>query len=429
MENAVVYPKFRFLVGIAEAWAWLNIGWVIVGFAPLLTFISAEYDVPVGVVMIGVMALNSVAGGTGVILCGPLIDKFGPRKVLFVSGILMVIYALLIPHFSNNLTQLVILRLLAGLVGHGPIFAGKAAMAQRWFPRKEQGTWIGIWNATFAVGTAVMYLVYFPLLKYFDGEWRDVAAFSAVPSGILALLMLITLFGKEPAVARHGGAAEDIKKDFGLALKLPVFWAGGILLGCAQGIMQSVNGLTASYMMIPAPVGLGWKPFLAGPAVSFVQWGMIASGFLMGLILLYIFRGNIKWLASSTFLLAGVAAFALVTPFAKASLAHMQFAFVCVGFMMNLGYPSVTTFVTSNYPPRILGKIFGVSGGISVYLGALFSGIAGAILDKSHTFTAVYGFIFAIGLFACIVAAIFLNPVKIYKQNEAPVAQMAAEAK
>ena len=418
MDNQVVYPKFRFFVGIAATMAWINIGWVIVGFAPLLPFISDELGIPVGAVMIGVMALNSVAGGTAVILCGPLVDRFGPRKVLFVSGILCTLYGLAIPHFSHNLTQLVILRLIAGLVGHGPIFAGKAALAQRWFPRKEQGTWIGIWNSGFAVGVGVMYLTYFPLLKFYDGEWRDVAAFSWVPSALLALFMLVSLFGKEPPVVRRSGPVGVVEKDFGIALKLPTLWAGAILLGCAQGIMQSVNGLTASFLLMAKPVGLDWRPDLAGPAMTFVQIGMIASGFLIGAMLLYIFRGSHKWEASVSFLLAGLAAMFLASTFSTASLGNMKVSLVIVGFMMNIGYPIVTAFTAANYPPHTLGKVFGVCGGISVYMGAFFSGMAGWILDKTQSFTDVYGFICAIGIFACIVAAIFLNPVKVFAKRD-----------
>jgi MFS transporter, ACS family, hexuronate transporter len=444
MENTVVYPKFRFIVGIAATLAWINIGWVIVGFAPLLTFISDEFNVPLGMVMILVMSLNALAGGTSVILCGPLVDKYGPRKVLFVSAILLVAYSLLIPYFAHNIYQVMALRVLAGVVGHGPLFAGKAALAQRWFPRKEQGTWIGIWNSGFAVGVAALYLTYYPLLKHYEGEWRDVGAWVVVPSALLAILMFITLFGKEPPMARRGGLgslvqnpekqlfpgdirggqrggpADFVKKDFAIALKLPVLWAGAILLGLAQGVMQSINGLTASYLMAAKPLGLDWRPDLAGAAMTFIQYGMIVSGFLIGVMLVYIFRGSYKWQASTTFFLAGLAAICLTSAFATAGLGHMKICFLAVGFMMNIGYPVVTAFTAANYPPHILGKVFGVCGGISVYMGAFLSGVAGWILDKTHTFTAVYAFILAIGIVACIVAAIFLNPVTAYKRE--PVA-------
>ena len=89
---------------------------------------------------------------------------------------------------------------------------------------------------------------------------------------------------------------------------------------------------------------------------------------------------------------------------------------------MNIGYPTVTAFTAANYPPHTLGKVFGVCGGISVYMGAFFSGMAGWILNRTQTFTAVFGFILAIGIFACIVSAIFLNPVRAFAKREAPSA-------
>ena len=319
-----VYPRFRIFVGLAAATAWINIGWVIVCFAPLLPFIAKEFSVPVGTVMIGVMALNSFAGGTGVILCGPLVDKFGPRKVLFVSAILLTACSLAIPFFSHSFTQVVILRLFSGALGFGPLFAGKAAMAQRWFPRNEQSTWIGIWNSAFAVGVAAMYQAYFPLLTHYHFDWRQVGAFSWVPSAIMAVFMLITLFGKEPAVVRRSGPSAIVEKDFSVALKLPVLWAGAILLGCAQGIMQSINGLTASFLQMPKPVGLDWRPEVAGPTMTFVQIGMILSGFLIGAMMAYIFRGSYKWQASSAFLLAGLAVFFLTSGFAAGGIGSMK---------------------------------------------------------------------------------------------------------
>jgi MFS family permease len=413
MDNAVAYPKFRFFVAIAETLAFINLGWVIVGFAPLMPSISEELNVLLGTVMIGVLALNGLAGGIGIILCGPLVDRYGPRKVLFVSSILLVICALLIPYFSHNFAQVVVLRLLVGFVGIGPAYGGYASMAQRWFPRKEQSTWIGIWQAGFALGIALMYLAYFPLVKHFEGEWRDVGAFSVVPSALMFVLMAITLFGKEPqVVVRHGGPAEVMQKDFSIALRLPVFWAGGILLGCAQGIMQTVNGLTASYLMTAQQGGLNWKPFLAGPAMSFIQWGMVAGAFLMSTMLIYIFRGNLKWFASFCYLVAGLAGYFLTMSFSRASVSHMEISFFIVGYFMNLGFPAVTTFITQNYPPRILGKVFGVAGGISIFGGAFFSGLAGALLNWTNTFKSVYGLALALGVVACILVAIMLNPIK-----------------
>ena len=430
MDHEAVAPKYRLLVGIATLMAWINIGWVIVGFAPLLPFISQELNIPVGTVMMCVFPLSSLAGGIGIMLCGPLIDRYGPRKVLFISTILCVIYNLLLPHFTHNIIEIAVLRVITGLITQGPVFSGNSAMARRWFPHKEQSTWLGIWQGGFAIGMAVMYVVYYPLVKYFDGEWRDVAAFAAVPSAVAFVLLGITyFFGKEPAAVRHDEYAALVKRDFAIARSLPIFWIGGILLGCAQGILESINGLTASYLMSPTQGGLNWLPFKAGPAMAYIQYGMVAGPFLMSTMLYFIFRRSLKWCSSFNFIASGVVAYFLTTSFSKSSLVHMEIAFVIVGFFSNQMFATVSTFITQNYPAYILGRVFGVSGGISILLGAFFSGLAGALLNWTDSYRSIYILILAIGVFACILTAVTLNPIKVFAKREAPVPQAAGGAK
>jgi len=422
-----VSPVLRLFVGIAALMAWINIGWIIVGFAPLLPFISDELHIPVGTVMLCVFPLSSLAGGFGIMLCGPLIDKYGPRKVLFVSTILCVILNLMIPYITHNIIEISILRILTGLITQGPVFAGNSAMAQRWFPHKEQGTWLGIWQAGFAIGMAVMYVVYFPLMKYFDGEWRDVAAFSAAPAAVAFILLGITyFFGKEPVAIRHEEYDAFVKRDFSIARLLPVFWVGGILLGCAQGVMETINGLTASYLMSVDQGGLNWLPFKAGPAMAFIQYGMVAGAFLMSTMLYFIFRGKLKWYAAFNFLAAGLFAYFLTMTYAKGSLVHMEISFIIVGFFANQMFPIVTTFITQNYPPYILGRVFGMSGGVSILLGAFFSGLAGMLLNWTNSYKSVYILVLAVGVFACIISAVFLNPVKAFASWRKETAQALA---
>lgn len=416
MDNAVAYPRFRWFVAIASSWAWLSFGVLLITFAPMLPIISREFHVPIGGVLIGLFALNSVARGTGVIFAGPLVDRFGPRNMLLASAICLFFYCLLIPACSHTLTALVVLRLFQGLAD-GPLFASQAALVHRWFPQKEQGTIIGINNGIFACGTALLYIMLPILMPLLHGNWRLVSASPIVLVAIQVVLMLITLFGKEPASewGSRAGAVAQSNADFRTALALPVFWAGAYLLGSAQGIMQTVNGLTASFLMAPPPLGLGWKPAAAGPTLTCIQLGMIVAGVLMGAILASVFRGNAKWLAALSFLLVGVAAFTIALPFSHPSPQVIRYYFFVTGFMMNLGFPAVSTFITVSYPPQILGKIFGISSGISVYGGAIFSGVAGALLDKTHSFTSVYGLVLGIGVVAFLVAATMMNPVKAFR--------------
>jgi MFS family permease len=180
--------------------------------------------------------------------------------------------------------------------------------------------------------------------------------------------------------------------------------------------------------MSPVQGGLGWLPFKAGPAMAFIQYGMFVGAFLMSTILFFIFRGSLKWCASFLFLASGVFALFLIMPWPKSSLVHMEIAFFIVGFFANQMFPVVTTFITQNFPPYILGRVFGVAGGISILLGALFSGLAGMLLNWTDSYKSIYVLIFAIGVFACILVAVTLNPVKAFAKREAPVPQATGVA-
>jgi MFS family permease len=175
--------------------------------------------------------------------------------------------------------------------------------------------------------------------------------------------------------------------------------------------------------------GLGWLPFKAGPAMAYIQYGMVVGAFLMSTMLFFIFRGSLKWCASFNFLASGVLAFFLTMSFPKGSLVHMEIAFFIVGFFAIQMFPTVSTFITQNYPPYILGRVFGVSGGISILLGALFSGLAGFLLNWTDTYKSVYILVLALGVFSCILAAVMLNPVKVFAKREALVAQPTSGAK
>jgi MFS family permease len=255
MENPVVYPKFRWVVAFASAWGWFTFGVTVLTFSPMFPVMAKEFGVQIGTLVIGVMAFNSIACAVGTILCGSLIDKFGPRKLLLASSILVFIYCLLIPVCSHTYWQLVALRIYGGLVS-GPLFATMAALTQRWFPRHEHGTVIGINKGVFAVGAGFLFLTVPPLMQHFHGAWRTVSALGGVLLFIQVLLTTMILFGKEPAVVRYAASAGKVRRNaWAKTLRLPVFWTGAALLAVAQGVMQSVNGVMPSYLMTPSPMG------------------------------------------------------------------------------------------------------------------------------------------------------------------------------
>lgn len=425
MQNEVPYPKFRHFVMFAVAFTWFTFGVVTVIFAPLLPDIGEEFNREVGSLMIVFMSLNSVGIGLGTVVSGSLVDKIGPRKVLLGSSILVTVYLLSVPHFSQSVTQLVILRFCEGFV-YGPVMSTLAKISQRWFPYKEQGRFNGIAVASIAVGFAATYLVFAPWLTYFDGNWRKMIQSISVLTIASVVLVAISLLGKEPplhAWAVPAGSNPD--KDFATALKLPVFWVGAIVLTLAMSFMQVVNGLTPAYVFSAKPLGLAMKPWIAGPCLAFIQVGMVLQGLLMGFILNKIFKGKPKYVCMMGFLASGVFSYCITLPFGHSSLQVLCVFLFLMGFFMNCNWPAISVFIATNYPPHILGRAFAVCSSCATFGAAALSALAGWMLDKTHTFTSVYLSCLIMAVVAALLASM-MNPVTAFKKAPMPVANMEA---
>ena len=68
-------------------------------------------------------------------IAGYLVDRFGPRVLVFTSGVLVAI-AWIINSFADSLTLIYIAAVVGGL-GAAPIFAATASNAVRWFPDRR----------------------------------------------------------------------------------------------------------------------------------------------------------------------------------------------------------------------------------------------------------------------------------------------------
>ncbi len=144
--------------------AWFNM-------APLAAAMKGDLnlsDSDLKVLMICNVALTIPAR----IIIGMLLDKFGPRKVY--SGLLIIMS---IPCFifamSTTFTQLVITRLLMGVIGAG--FVIGIRMVAEWFPPKDVGEAEGIYGGFGNFGSAASAML-LPVLavSVFGGEdgWR-----------------------------------------------------------------------------------------------------------------------------------------------------------------------------------------------------------------------------------------------------------------
>lgn len=70
-------------------------------------------------------------------LSGPLVDRFGPRKVLLWGMVIWSIATALTP-ISGGFTGLLLIRIILGM-GEAPGFPSATRIASRWLPRSERG--------------------------------------------------------------------------------------------------------------------------------------------------------------------------------------------------------------------------------------------------------------------------------------------------
>ena len=284
------FPKSRWYIFFVVAFAWFTFGALFISFAPLLGTIAKEFGREVGSLMAVTIALCSVSLSAGMIVSGPLIDKFGARPLLLAAACLMTLYCILVALFGHSVSAVVALRLLLG-ISSGPIFACMAACSEQWFPPHEQGAFNGAGTASMAVGFAVSFVTIPILLQRFNDDWRKVIGISAIIPATGILLCLLALLAKQPRPAGLSASPGEVSGgEFRIALKLPVFWLGAFLIVVASATVQTFNALAPSYLTAARPFGLAYGPVASGRCMSLVQIGTIVGGISLGPIMQKLFK-------------------------------------------------------------------------------------------------------------------------------------------
>jgi MFS family permease len=414
-----VLSKFRWFIAFAVAFAWFAYGVVAIVFVPLMGAIGSEFHREVGSLAMGIMALNMLALAVGMILIGPLIDKFGPRLMLLLSAILLAASCLAIPVAAHSMTGIVILRILQGLFS-APVCACMAALANRWFPPSEQGTFNGLASTRMGLGFALGFSMTPTVFRAFHENWRTTVMISALLPALEAVLFIIALMAKEPATNSPVGVPAATGNEFGIALKVPAFWIAVLLLIIAGGSVQTLNSLAMPYLQAKpdaSPAGVGLDMAIAGRAMSMQQIGMILSGLLVGLIMQKIFKGNTKPVAMIGSVLTGACSFSIVLNPVHGNFIVLSAALFLVGFFVSFVLPAIAVFISTNYPPQILGKVFATTLGIASLGQAGVQSISAFMLDKTHSFNAIFFFVLGLSILAAVLSN-FLNPVTAFTRLE-----------
>jgi ACS family hexuronate transporter-like MFS transporter len=224
----------------------------------------------------------------GQAISGPVLDRIGTRNGLSISVLWYSLAAILTP-LAIGLKSLCGFRFLLGL-GESANWPGATKAVSEWFPRRERGLAVALFDSGSAVGGAVAPLIVLWLYRAF-GSWRP--AF-AIP-GLLGFLWLIVWRRVYRPPEEHPGISEAerrmILEDRGRdRLEMPkARWIDvarmretwGIVIGRAltDPVWFFITDWFAVYLVakkIPLEEGVlaFWIPFIAADAGNFLGGGI-----------------------------------------------------------------------------------------------------------------------------------------------------------
>lgn len=170
----------------------------------------------------GLLGAASLAGlFLGSLFAGPLADKFG-RRTIFAWDMLLFAVISASQFFVTSAEQLLVLRLLLGLV-LGFDYVVSKSLVTEFAPRRYRGRLLSVLAAAWAAGYVAAYLVGFAVRDIGPDAWRIMLALSGVP----ALLILPLRMGvpESPiwlmARGRSAEALAIVHAKFGPNVTLP----------------------------------------------------------------------------------------------------------------------------------------------------------------------------------------------------------------
>lgn len=409
MEQTTGYPRFRWFLLATVTFGYVTCGLLIILFAPVLGDVAASYGLDLGEATLAAMATYYFSSAVAVLVSGPLIDRFGARPTIVAGGVLLVAGCLLVPILGATVGGLVATRVIMGL-GSGPISACVPAVAARWFPPHERGVFAGAQGSGMAIGVALGFGLMPAAVQARGGDWRSAVALLAIVPAISLALCVGTLFAKEPVAAEPAPREAGSGSEFGKALKEPAFWVGVLGMFAFVWIMNAFNQQTPGYLAVAAPLGLGLGPVAAGQKMIAVQVGMILGAIGCGVFLDKVLKGNARPLLVTGFLFSALFMVAVRFPFVHDSAALLGITLFFCGFFESFTIPALSAFMSLHYPQSIMGKVFAVSFGVSLFAGALGVGLGGAILHATNSYSVPIALVGVVALLGAGVTATLRPP-------------------
>jgi sugar phosphate permease len=335
---------------------------------------------------------------------GGLMLRYGPRRMVAISGVLSLLGLLLTVTTTNRFELWLGFGALLGIAPGLTALQLSAVISSRWFT-KHRGLVVGLMNGAIATGT----LLFMPLGAWISERWGWRAALIPPSAGLLVMLMLFLLLTsdrpQELGLAPLGEASMPpipprVTENFVLlsykalliGAERPVFW---VLAATFFVCGLSSYGLTQTHF-VPFCGDLGFPlvtsaNFLATIGICDLL-GTIGSGWLSD-------RYDNRWLLATYYGLRGVSLVWLVT--SNVSFVAMMAFAVIYGLDFIATLPPTVRLTVGNFGretgPAVFGWVFAAHQ-LGVGLMALGAGVGRDALGT-------YGPAFLVAGVLCLIAA------------------------
>jgi multidrug resistance protein len=164
--------------------------------APALETISAEFGIVNDSVKTLTLSIFVLGYAIGPLVLGPIAELYGRARVLQMSNLFYLAFNLACG-FSQNTTQLIVLRFFAGLGGSAPLAVGGAILSDLWAP-EVRGKALAGYSCAILLGPVLG-----PLISGFVVQhttWRWIFRATSIADGVVQLLAFIFLRETCPSV-------------------------------------------------------------------------------------------------------------------------------------------------------------------------------------------------------------------------------------
>ncbi len=336
-------------------------------------------------------------------------DKFGPKKVILVGGIMWGL-GMFLSGFATSIGFLIVTYGLIGGLGLGMAYGSTISTCVKWFPDKR-GLIGGITTAVYGLSSVILPPIVTVVVEKTDATF----AFKVVGIVFLVLIAVSCLFleqcpadyvpaGFENKAATAGGPQKNL--DWKGMLKTPAFYVMLLLLTCGafSGMMVISQASSVAQNMI------GMSAVAASLAVSvlalFNALGRIVAGTLSDKI------GRINTLTIACILSLAGLLLLFLSGEGTVALFYVGLSIVGISFGSFMGvYPG---FTADQFGPKNNSVNYGI-----MFIGFALAGYFGPqIMRNTYAVTGAYSQAFMIACVFAAVGVVFTCLYRVLQKNE-----------